>query len=40
VSALWVFLASYFVFAAVTWFFYLRKSMGTERIPSMASAGI
>ncbi len=40
VSALWVFLGSYVVFASVTWFVYLRKSMATARIPSMAHAAI
>ncbi|MEJ7798264.1 MAG: MFS transporter [Solirubrobacteraceae bacterium] len=36
VSALWVFLGSYVVFAAVTWFFYLRTSFATDRVPSLA----
>jgi NNP family nitrate/nitrite transporter-like MFS transporter len=36
VPALWVFLGSYVVFAAVTWFFYLRTSFATDKIPSIA----
>jgi NNP family nitrate/nitrite transporter-like MFS transporter len=40
VSALWVFLASYAVFAAVTWFFYLRTSFATQRVASLAQAAI
>ena len=40
VPALWVFLVSYVVFAGVTWFAYLRKSVAVERIPSLASASI
>ena len=40
VPALWVFLGSYAVFAGVTWFFYLRRNMATDRIPSLAYAGI
>ncbi len=38
ISALWVFLAAYLVFAAMTWFFYLRKSLAVEKVPSMAYA--
>ena len=38
--ALWVFLSSYVVFGAVTWFYYLRRNVATDRIPSLASAGI
>ncbi|HEX2119570.1 MAG TPA: hypothetical protein VHF91_10330, partial [Acidimicrobiales bacterium] len=38
--ALWVFLVSYVVFAGVTWFFYLRRNVATERIPSLAYAGV
>ena len=38
--ALWVFLGSYVVFAGMTWFFYMRKSLATERIPSLAYAGV
>lgn len=37
VPALWVFLASYVVFAGVTWFVYLRTSFAVKRIPSMAA---
>ena len=40
VSALWVFLGSYVVFAGVTWFVYMRKSVAIEKIPSMAYASI
>jgi NNP family nitrate/nitrite transporter-like MFS transporter len=40
VPALWVFLGSYVVFGAVTWFFYLRRSVATARIPSLAAAGV
>ena len=40
VPALWVFLGSYLVFAATTWFFYLRRSVATEKIPSLAYAGV
>jgi MFS transporter, NNP family, nitrate/nitrite transporter len=40
VSALWVFLGSYVVFATVTWFYYLRKNVAARRIPSLAYAGI
>jgi len=40
VPALWVFLGSYVVFAGVTWFAYLRKSVATERIPSLAYASV
>ena len=40
VPALWVFLGSYVVFAGTTWFFYLRKSLATGRVPSLAYAGI
>jgi MFS transporter, NNP family, nitrate/nitrite transporter len=40
VSALWVFLAAYVLFAGMTWFFYLRTSVATERIPSLAHASV
>jgi NNP family nitrate/nitrite transporter-like MFS transporter len=40
VSALWVFLGAYVVFAGMTWFFYLRKSVATERVPSLAYASV
>jgi MFS transporter, NNP family, nitrate/nitrite transporter len=39
IPALRVFLAAYLVFAAMTWFFYLRRS-ATERIPSLAYASV
>ena len=39
VPALWVFLVSYVVFAATTWFCYMRKT-ATGRIPSLAYAGV
>jgi NNP family nitrate/nitrite transporter-like MFS transporter len=38
VSALWVFLAAYVVFAAMTWFFYLRTSLAVDKVPSLAYA--
>jgi MFS transporter, NNP family, nitrate/nitrite transporter len=40
IPALWVFLGAYLVFAGMTWFFYLRRSMATSRIPSLAHATI
>ncbi len=40
VPALWVFLVSYIVFAAVTWLVYLRRTTATSRVPSMADASI
>ncbi len=40
VPALWVFLVSYVVFAAITWFVYLRRTATTDRIPSLAEARI
>ena len=40
VSALWVFFASYIVFAGVTWFVYLRTSFATRRVPSLAEASV
>ncbi|MDQ3676977.1 MAG: MFS transporter [Actinomycetota bacterium] len=40
IPALYVFLFSYVVFAAMTWFFYLRKSFATDRVPSLAHASI
>jgi MFS transporter, NNP family, nitrate/nitrite transporter len=40
VPALYVFLGAYVVFAAVTWFFYLRKSFATARVPSLAYASV
>jgi NNP family nitrate/nitrite transporter-like MFS transporter len=40
IPALYVFLAAYVVFAAMTWFFYLRTSFATERFPSLAHASV
>jgi NNP family nitrate/nitrite transporter-like MFS transporter len=40
IPALWVFLAAYLVFAGMTWFFYLRTSFATRRIPSLAYASV
>ena len=40
VPALWVFLVSYLVFAAVTWFVYLRRRLAVDRAPSLAGAAI
>jgi MFS transporter, NNP family, nitrate/nitrite transporter len=40
VPALWVFLGAYAVFAGMTWFFYLRRSFATTRVPSLAHAAI
>jgi NNP family nitrate/nitrite transporter-like MFS transporter len=40
IPALWVFLASYFLFAGMTWFFYLRRSFAAERVPSFARASV
>jgi NNP family nitrate/nitrite transporter-like MFS transporter len=40
IPALQVFLASYVVFAATTWFFYLRRSFATEKISSLADASV
>jgi len=39
VPALWVFMGAYVVFAAMTWFFYLR-SVAVQRVPSLAHASI
>jgi len=36
IPALWVFLGAYLVFAGMTWFFYLRKSFATDKVPSFA----
>ena len=38
ISALWVFLASYVVFAGVTWLVYLRTSIADHRVPVLAEA--
>jgi NNP family nitrate/nitrite transporter-like MFS transporter len=40
VSALWVFVGAYAVFAGMTWFFYLRRSVAVRRIPSFAYASV
>jgi len=40
IPALWLFLGSYVVFAGMTWFFYLRRTGETARIPSLAHASI
>jgi NNP family nitrate/nitrite transporter-like MFS transporter len=36
IPALWVFLASYVVFAGMTWFFYLRRSAVAAKAPALA----
>jgi NNP family nitrate/nitrite transporter-like MFS transporter len=40
VPALYVFLGAYVVFAALTWFVYLRRSFATDRVPSLAHAAV
>ena len=40
IPALWVFFGAYVLFAAVCWFFYIRKSFATKKIPSMSSAKV
>jgi MFS transporter, NNP family, nitrate/nitrite transporter len=40
VSALWVFVGAYAVLGAMTWFFYLRRSLAVDRIPSLAYASV
>lgn len=40
IAALWVFLLAYLVFAAMTWFFYLRTSFATSKIESLAHAAV
>jgi NNP family nitrate/nitrite transporter-like MFS transporter len=40
VPALWVFFAGYFVLAAMTWFFYLRRDLAGERRPRLQRASI
>jgi NNP family nitrate/nitrite transporter-like MFS transporter len=40
IPALWVFFAAYVVFAAITWFCYLRKEFATRQIPSLAHASV
>jgi NNP family nitrate/nitrite transporter-like MFS transporter len=40
VPALWVFLGAYAGLGAMTWFFYLRRSVLAARVPSLAGAGV
>jgi MFS transporter, NNP family, nitrate/nitrite transporter len=40
IPALWVFFGAYFLFAGMTWFFYLRRSFAVQRIPSLAYAAV
>jgi NNP family nitrate/nitrite transporter-like MFS transporter len=40
IPALWVFAGAYVVFAVMTWFFYLRRSVAIARVPSLAHASI
>ncbi len=40
VGALWVFVGCYVAFAGVTWFFYMRRSFATGRVPSLAYASV
>jgi len=40
IPALWVFLIAYVVFAGMTWFFYLRTSFATDKVPSLAHASV
>jgi MFS transporter, NNP family, nitrate/nitrite transporter len=40
VPALSVFLGAYVVFAAMTWFFYLRRTVAVRHVPSLAYASI
>ena len=40
IPALYVFLFAYAAFAAVTWFFYLRTSFATDKVPSLAHAAV
>ena len=40
IPALYVFLGAYLLFAAITWFFYLRKTVAARRVPSLAHASI
>ena len=40
IPALWLFLFAYLVFAGMTWFFYLRKSFATDKVPSFAEASV
>jgi NNP family nitrate/nitrite transporter-like MFS transporter len=38
--ALWVFLGAYVLMAGTTWFVYLRRSLATSRVPSLAHASV
>ncbi|MBS1870335.1 MAG: NarK/NasA family nitrate transporter [Actinobacteria bacterium] len=40
IPALWGFLAAYVLFAGITWFCYLRRSVAVGRIPSLAHASV
>jgi len=40
IPALWAFIAAYVVLAGMTWFFYLRTSVATQRVPSFAYANV
>jgi len=40
IPALWVFFGAYFLFAGMTWFFYMRKSFATDKVPSLAYASV
>jgi NNP family nitrate/nitrite transporter-like MFS transporter len=40
IPALCAFLAAYLVFAAMTWFFYLRTGFATDKVPSLAHASV
>jgi NNP family nitrate/nitrite transporter-like MFS transporter len=40
IPALWVFFSAYFLFAGMTWFFYLRKEFATRMVPSLAGASV
>jgi NNP family nitrate/nitrite transporter-like MFS transporter len=40
IPALWVFFGAYFLFAGMTWFFYLRKEFATRMVPSLAHASV
>jgi NNP family nitrate/nitrite transporter-like MFS transporter len=38
--ALWVFLGAYIALGGMTWFFYMRKSVVVDKIPSLAYAAV
>lgn len=40
VPALWVFAGTYVVFAAMTWFFYMRRRLAVDMIPTLAYASV